>query len=218
MAGEGDAFRKRKALDKVKSNLEPVVDFEALLIPDSWKRVSLIAPALAVEDIITNACDPRDLEKIRKTTGKKQIKTVTLLGTSSWSSPKGRTGVPELVERGGKFVMCSVYVDGFFADSNRSGTKKFMKAFAREHKDAQPTLLEATGYDAAGMIRHVLDRGQPKTRGELAAQLTTLKDFEGASGKTSFNDKREAVKPLFFLTVDKDGIKEVNPSKKPSGS
>jgi outer membrane PBP1 activator LpoA protein len=64
-----DAFHKRKAVEKVKSGLAPVIDFEAIFIPDDWKRVSLVGPALAVEDIVTNACDPRDLERIRKTTG-----------------------------------------------------------------------------------------------------------------------------------------------------
>jgi branched-chain amino acid transport system substrate-binding protein len=113
--------------------------------------------------------------------------------------------------------MCSVFVDGFFAESSRNGTKKFIKAYSKDYKDLQPTLLDATGYDAAAMLRHVIEKGAPKSRGELASQLALLKDFEGASGKTSFNDKREAVKQLYFLTIDKDGIKEINPSKKPSG-
>ena len=75
-------------------------DFEAIFIPDEWRRVSLVAPALAVEDIVTNACDARDLERIRKTTGKKNLKTVMLLGTNAWSSGKGPSGLPELIERG----------------------------------------------------------------------------------------------------------------------
>lgn len=208
-----DAFRKRKAVEKLKGGLEPVVDFEAIFIPDDWKRVSLVGPALAVEDIITNACDPRDLERIRKTTGKKDLKTVTLLGTNTWSSPKGRSGLPELIERGGKFVTCSVYVDGFFIDSQRPATRKFVQAFREAYKDVdkEPGLLEAIGYDSALMLRQIIDKQRPRTRSDMREALLNLKNFEGATGRTSFSDKREAVKPLFMLSVDNRGVKELPP-------
>ncbi|MFL5345287.1 MAG: penicillin-binding protein activator [Hyalangium sp.] len=214
-----DAFRKRKAVEKLKSGLEPVIDFEAIFIPDDWKRVSLVGPALAVEDIVTNACDPRDLERIRKTTGKKDLKTVTLLGTNTWSSPKGRSGLPELIERGGKFVTCSVYVDGFFADSQRPATRKFVQAFREAYKDVdkEPGLLEAIGYDSALMLRQIIQKQKPKTRAELRDALSNLKNFEGATGRTSFSDKREAVKPLFLLSVDNKGVKELNPEGTATG-
>jgi ABC-type branched-subunit amino acid transport system substrate-binding protein/TolA-binding protein len=217
-AGDSDAFHKRKQYEKMKSKLDPVVDFEALLIPDAWQRVGLVTPALAAEDVITNACDPRDLEKIKKTTGKTKLKTVTLLGTNTWSSPKGQSGLPTLLERGGKFVQCSVYVDGFFADSERPGTKKFVAAFREAYKDTQPSLLDAVGYDAAGMIRQLIEKSQPRTRDQLTLQLATLKDFDGATGKTSMSDEREAVKPLFFLSIDDKGINEVTPKPAAKGS
>ena len=42
--------------------------------------------------------------------------------------------------------------------------------------------------------------------------------FHGATGSTSFNDQREAVKPLFFLSIDAKGIKELPPLEPRSGS
>jgi ABC-type branched-subunit amino acid transport system substrate-binding protein len=217
MRGEElDAYRRRKALEKVKSGVEPIIDFEAIFMPDDWRRVSLVAPALAVEDIVTNACEPRDLERIRKTTGKKELKTVTLFGTNQWSSPKGRSGLPELVERGGKFVTCSVYVDGFFVDSQRPATRRFVQAYREEYKDLgrDPGLLEAIGYDSARMLRQLVEKkDSPKTRAQLRDALAGLKDFDGATGKTSFNEKREAVKPLFLLSIDNKGINEINVEK-----
>jgi branched-chain amino acid transport system substrate-binding protein len=212
-----NAFQRRKAMEKLRSQLKPIVDFEALFIPDDWRSVGLVAPALAVEDIITNACDPQDLERIRKTTGNKNLRTVTLLGTNQWSSPKGRSGVPELVERGGKFVTCSVYVDGFFVDSQRPGTRRFVETYRQAYKDQrEPGLLEAIGYDSAGMVRQVVERSKPRTRGEFRDRLAGLKDFEGATGRTSFNDAREAVKPLFFLTIESSGVREIDPRQKMS--
>lgn len=208
-----DAFHKRKAFEKMRGQVEPVIDFEAIFLPDEWKRVSLVAPALAVEDIVTNACDTRDLERIRKTTGKRNLKTVMLLGTNAWSSGKGASGVPELVERGGKFVNCSVYVDGFFVDSQRPATRRFVQAY-REAYNSAPGLLEAYGYDSARMVRQLLDSKQPpRSRGDFREALASIKDFDGATGKTTFDDKREAQKPLFFLSVTNKGITELTPQQ-----
>jgi len=216
--GASDEFRKRKALEKVRSGLDPIVDFDALFIPDEWKRVSLVAPALAVEDIITNACDQRDIERIRRTTGKKDLHPVTLFGANLWGgSPKGRSGLPELVERGGKFVYCSIYVDGFFADSARPATRKFVKDFRAQYPEVNrdPVLLEAIGYDVARMFRQVMDQ-KPRTRAAFRELLSQLKDFDGATGKTTVNDQREAQKQLFFLTIDAKGVHELSP-KAPRG-
>ncbi len=212
-----DPFRRRKAVEKLRGTLDPVIDFEAIFIPDDWKRVSLVGPALAVEDIITNACDPRDLERIRKTTGKRNLKTVTLFGTNQWSSPKGRSGLPEFIERGGKFVTCSVYVDGFFIDSQRPATRKFVKAFRDMYNGRDPGLLEAIGYDSALMLRQIIEKQRPRTRAELRQMLADLKNFEGATGRTSFDERREAVKPLFLISVDNRGVKELNPPSAQAG-
>jgi branched-chain amino acid transport system substrate-binding protein len=208
-----DAFHKRKAMEKMRGGVEPIIDFEALFIPDEWRRVSLVAPALAVEDIVTNACDARDLERIRKTTGKKSLKTVMLLGTNAWSSAKGASGLPELVERGGKFVTCSVYVDGFFVDSQRPATRRFVQAY-RQAYPGDPSLLEAYGYDSARMVRQLLDSKQaPRTRADFREALSQLKEFDGATGMTRFDEQREARKPLFLLSVSNKGVTEVTPEE-----
>jgi branched-chain amino acid transport system substrate-binding protein len=214
-----DSYRRRKAVEKAKSKLEPIVDFEALFIPDEWQRVGLVAPALAVEDIITNTCDPKEIEKLKKTTGKKEIRTVTLLGGNGWNSPKNADGVPQLVERGGKFVLCSVFVDGFYADSDREATKKFVRSYGEAYKESSPTLLDAVGYDSTRMLRQILEKQTASLdRNAVRDALARMKNFDGATGKTSFNDKREAEKPLFFLTIDPKGIREMQPTERLTGS
>ncbi len=204
-----DEFRRRKAVEKMKASLEPVVDFDALLIPDSWQQVSLVAPALAVEDIITNACDKKDLERIQKTTGKDKLKTVTLLGPSTWSSPKGTSGDAQLIERGGKYVLCSVYVEAFYEQSDRPSTKSFVNAFREAHGGAGITLLDAVGYDTAALVRHVIETKDPGTRAAFRDALSRVKNFEGATGALSMNDLREAQRQLYLLNITTKGIKEV---------
>jgi ABC-type branched-subunit amino acid transport system substrate-binding protein len=213
-----DEFRRRKALEKMKSKLEPVVDFEALLIPDAWQTVSLVAPALAVEDLITNACDKKDLERIQKTTGKDKLRTVTLLGPSTWSSPRGASGDPMLLERGGKYVLCSVYVDTFFEGSERAGTKRFVQAFREAHRDATITLLDVVGYDTGAIVRSVVEKEQPGSRQAFRERLAALKGFEGATTTISIDERREARRALVLLDITPKGVKEVRAAApKPEG-
>lgn len=211
-----DEFRRRKAVEKMKAALEPVIDFEAMLIPDSWQQVSLVAPALAVEDIITNACDKKDLERIQKTTGKDKLKTVTLLGPSTWSSPRGTSGDLQLMERGGKYVLCSVYVEAFYETSDRPSTKAFVTAFREAHKDASITLLDAVGFDSGAMVRSIIEKQAPTTRAHFREVLQHLKDFQGATGSLTIDDSREARRQLYLLNITTKGVKEVTP-KRPEG-
>jgi branched-chain amino acid transport system substrate-binding protein len=65
----------------------------------------------------------------------------------------------------------------------------------------------------------VLDAQKPPlTREAVRAALAAVKDFDGATGKTTFNERREAEKPLFFLTVDPKGIRELQPQEHLRGS
>jgi ABC-type branched-subunit amino acid transport system substrate-binding protein len=144
---------------------------------------------------------------------------VTLLGGNGWNSPKNGDGIPQLVERGGKFVVCSVFVDGFYADSGHEATKRFVRLYSEAYKDTTPTLLDAIGFDSARMLRLLLDKQTAALdRSSVRDGLAATKNFDGATGKTSFNDKREAEKPLFFLTVDPKGIREIQPNERLSGS
>ncbi len=204
-----DEFRQRKMLEDLRKKLPPIVDFEALFIPDYYKNVGLVAPALAVEDIITNACDKRDIERIAKTTGKDgahQIKTVQLFGGNGWN-------FDELVERGGKFVQCAIFVDGFFANSDRKETRAFVEAFNKA-QGRTPVLLEAVAYDTGRIVRQIVERDQPQNRAAFRDALLRVKDFPGATGKTTINAQREAEKPLFFLTIDRGQIRELDSETK----
>lgn len=195
-AAEKDPYRRRRALEDLAKKQAPVIDFDVLLLPDYWRTATLIVPALAVEDIITNACDERELERIRKTT-KRNIRPVTLLGTAGWNNPN-------LVTRGGRFVTCSVFVDGFYAGSERDATRRFVEAFVDEYA-RQPNLLEAQGYDTARIARSILLDARPQTRDAFRDALRSIRKFPGVTGDTTFTADGEPDKPLFFLTVDRTG-------------
>ncbi len=203
-AEETDPFRRRKATEKLRDKLPPVTDFDAIFIPDFAKNVALIAPALAVEDVVTQTCDPKEVERIRRITGREDLKAVQLLGANGWDDPA-------LVERGGKYVECAVFVDGFYAASERPETKAFVSAFTARNGHP-PSILEASAFDAAGLLRKALEGGAG-TRDAVRDVLAATRGFPGATGALGFDARREVEKPLFYLTVEKGAVRELTPEE-----
>ena len=206
-----DPYRRRKALAALKGQQAPVVDFDALFIPDSSRTVRLIAPAIAFEDVITAGCDTQGLEVARRTTKNEQLRTVQLLGTSLWDSA-------DLVdERSGiaRYVQCSIFVDVFFPQSDRPATKRFVDDYVNAYH-RQPGFLEAHAFDATGLLKKAIDERHPQTRAELREALAGLKKpFEGAAGDTLFGKDREAQKPFFWLWINRGTIQEFDPEGTP---
>jgi ABC-type branched-subunit amino acid transport system substrate-binding protein/predicted negative regulator of RcsB-dependent stress response len=206
-----DPYRRRKALSQLRNQQAPIVDFDAMFIPDSARTVRLIAPAIAAEDVITTGCDTKELEVVKRTTKNEQLRTVQLLGTSLWDSP-------DLVdERSGvaRYVQCSIFVDVFFANSERPATKKFVDDFNSAYRRS-PGFLEAHAFDAATILKRVLDERRPQSRDDLRAALASLsKPFEGAAGDTVFGKDREAQKPFFWLWINRGTIVEFDPEGPP---
>jgi ABC-type branched-subunit amino acid transport system substrate-binding protein len=201
---EQDPYRRRKAVEKARDRLPPIADFDAVFIADFAKNVALIAPALAVEDVVTQTCDQREVERIRKVTGREDLRAVQLLGANGWDDPA-------LVERAGKYVECAIFVDGFFPASERNETKAFVTSFQMRFQHL-PSILEASAFDSAGMLRRVLEGGADG-RDAVRAGLGALKGYKGATGELAFDDRREVAKPLFYITVDKGSLRELTPQE-----
>jgi ABC-type branched-subunit amino acid transport system substrate-binding protein/predicted negative regulator of RcsB-dependent stress response len=206
-----DPYRRRKALSQLRNLQAPIVDFDAMFIPDSARTVRLIAPAIAAEDVITTGCDTKELEVVKRTTKNEQLRTVQLLGASLWDSP-------DLVdERSGvaRYVQCSIFVDVFFANSERPATKKFVDEFSSAYRRA-PGFLEAHAFDAASILKRVLADRRPESRDDVRSALANLgKPFEGAAGDTVFGRDREAQKPFFWLWINRGNILEFDPEGPP---
>jgi ABC-type branched-subunit amino acid transport system substrate-binding protein len=206
-----DPYKRRKEIARLKSQSAPVVDFDALFIPDSARTVRLIAPAVASEDVVTSGCDQRELEVFKKTTKREDVRTVQLLGTSLWNNP-------ELVDErmgAGRYVQCAVFADGFFADSQRPATRKFVDDFDGAYH-RRPGFLEAHAWDAAMIVRRILDEERPQTREAMRSALASMKKpFDGATGETVFGRDREAQKPLFWLWINRGTIQEFDPEGTP---
>jgi ABC-type branched-subunit amino acid transport system substrate-binding protein/outer membrane protein assembly factor BamD (BamD/ComL family) len=205
-------YQQRRALQALRNQSAPVVDFDALFIPDSARTVRLIAPAIASEDVITSGCDQRELEVVRKTTrNEKNLRPVQLLGTNLWNNP-------DLVDErigAAKYVQCSIFADSFFAQSQRRATRKFVEDYdAAYHRS--PGFLEAHAYDGAAILRKIVEDRRPQSRDEMRNALVGMgRPFDGATGDTVFGRDREAQKPLFWLWINRGTIQEFDPEGPP---
>ena len=152
---------------------EPIIDFDAIFIPDSFERVALIAPQLAYHDVVG----------------------VRLLGTNLWNSPK-------LMEIAGEYVRGAVFPAGFFSRGGYEGTKKFVELY-NSYFGHEPGFLAALGYDTVRLVKEIVRKGNAdiKTREDLHYVLTTTNDFNGLHGAMFFDQNRVAKRDAILLTI-----------------
>jgi len=188
-----DPYRKKKAMEKCAADVSPIVDFDALLIPDDYRTVSYILPAFEAEDVLMTS-DRYTIAVFKKTTKNRRARPVQLLGGNMWNNP-------ELGKRLGRKIDGAIFVDGFYAGSDVPAVRKFVKAFAKVHR-SRPGLLDAQGHDASALLTVLVTGGAGKaltSRTALRQALAKTKDFPGVTGMVTFDEKGDsATTPVFF--------------------
>jgi branched-chain amino acid transport system substrate-binding protein len=154
--------------------------FQALFIPDFADRVGPLLPQLPYYG----------------------LQGVQLLGINGWNSP-------ELLRVAGRHAEGAVFVDGFFKHSHFPFVREFVDQYHEKYGE-EPSILEAQGYDAAGMLLSLLDNPRLQSREELRQGLQQLRNYPGVTGATSFTPGGEADKVLFLLQVHNGNIEQIN--------
>ena len=154
--------------------------FEALFIPDYADRISLIAPQVAFYG----------------------LDEVQLLGTNGWNDAE----LPKLARQ---FVEGAVFTDSFFSHSSYPFVQEFVDQFF-ERFGHEPTILEAQGYDVAGILLSLLDNYDIKSREDLRKAISQMQNFPGVTGATRFDLTGEAEKILFLLKIQNGNIVQIN--------
>lgn len=154
--------------------------FSALFLPDYADRISLIVPQLAFYG----------------------LERVQLLGTSGWND----AGLPGSARQ---TIEGAVFTDGFFRDSSYPHVQSFVARFVEKY-GAEPTLLEAQGYDVARILLEILDRRDILSREDVRRELARMPTFPGVTGATRFDALGEAEKELFLLQIQKGTIIQIN--------
>jgi branched-chain amino acid transport system substrate-binding protein len=194
-----DNFRKARCEREAKENVPPIIEFDALFIPDTADRIALIASAVTAEDMIVER-DPKLLEKIEKTLGR-EVKPITLLGTSAWNSP-------ELPKKAGRAVENAIFADVSFDAASDDATKKFVAAY-RKHFKRRPEKHEALLYDATRFLRELMATGRPESTDALREKMHRAENFHGVTGEISFQSGNEARRKVKILTIENQEIREV---------
>lgn len=151
---------------------EPVIDFEALFLPDGPRRTSMVISQLAYWDVLG----------------------VYLLGTNLWHNQS-------LLEAGGKFLRNCIFPDTFEAGSQNPRVSRFVRDF-HGAVGKEPNLLDAHGYDAALLLRRLMNQSDPPhTRQAFRQALADSQGVEGVCGQLSVGPDRQIDKPQVLFTV-----------------
>lgn len=112
---------------------------------------------------------------------------------------------PKLIELGGKAVEGLRLTSGFYPASPNPKVREFVTAY-KSRFGSEPGLYAAQAFDATGIMLEAIARaGSEPTRVKVRDELERTRDFDGITGKTSFDPQtREPEKPFIKLTV-KDG-------------
>ena len=168
-AHEVEELKLLKAATPVKSrsksfqrmfDLKPIVDFQAVFIPDDPKALGQILPTFAY----------RDVEKL------------LFLGINTWDNN-------ELIARAGQFAEGAVFVDGYYSGSQAPSSKKFAEEY-RATYGSDPSSVEAMSYDAAHILASLMKGSDVTSRADMRDRIMGLKDFQGVTGKISYRDGR----------------------------
>ena len=152
--------------------VQPIIDFDAIFIPDSFERIVMIAPQLAYYDVIG----------------------VPLLGTRLWQSPK-------LAELAMDYVQGAIFSSGFFPTPEKPRVMAFFQQY-EENFGREPGILAASGYDTMILLKKLLSDEGVRTRADLAKALLKCDEgIDGLTGTMAFDAEGESMKRPFLLTI-----------------
>ncbi|HTZ39878.1 MAG TPA: penicillin-binding protein activator [Syntrophales bacterium] len=172
---------KKRGLETAKAPL-PVLDFDALYLPDAFRRAQMILPQLAFHD----------------------VRGIQLLGTSLWYSPEGIRKEADSFEG-------AVMTAPFFAESNKPLVRNFTDSLYGA-TGREPDYREALAYDTARMIRDALRDKNVTDRRSLRDRLKQTEAFEGVTGWVSITKAGQMQRGSFILKVEGKTIVDVTPA------
>jgi ABC-type branched-subunit amino acid transport system substrate-binding protein len=169
---------ERAGGDPGKATLPPLVDFDAIFIPDSYTRAALIASALAFEEFAVGGFKP-SLDSV----------PIPLLGLNAWNNA-------EWPRRGGKYVQGSIFIDAFDGRSQDAAVARFVETWQSRHK-ADPTVVEAVGFDTLRLAAAAL-----ATEGKSPATALAELEMSGSvAGTLGLGPDRQVRREWRMLTV-----------------
>lgn len=126
---------------------------------------------------------------------------VPLLGGDGWDSPK-------LFEIGKEAVNGSYFSNHYSTESKDPAAVEFMSKFKAKYKK-QPDGLSSVAYDATRMLLKAIETAPEITPTAIRDELAKIKEFNGATGKISIDQNRNAVKSAVVVQVQGESNKYI---------
>jgi branched-chain amino acid transport system substrate-binding protein len=122
--------------------------------------------------------------------------TVPLLGGDGWDSA-------QLYAIGGTALNGSFFSNHYSPYDTDPKVQKFVNDYKARY-GAVPDALAATAYDAALIMFDAIKRSKSLDGTAIRDSLAATKNFPGVTGNVTFNENRDAVKPIVMIEI-KDG-------------
>ncbi|MGM0417621.1 MAG: penicillin-binding protein activator [Thermodesulfobacteriota bacterium] len=161
-----------------EDELEPVIDFEAVFIPDGPLKSSSIAPQLAYFD----------------------VKDIVFLGPNLW---KNR----DIVKNSEGYIKKANFTSLYYNKSTDPVITKFTNSYEAVF-GVKPEFVEAISYDSAMFIFNAAKKAGSASSPMLRDSLVSTSVFNGVTGKTFFDLNGECSKEIIILEADKKGYRQ----------
>jgi branched-chain amino acid transport system substrate-binding protein len=124
---------------------------------------------------------------------------VPLFGGDGWESE-------DLVKIGQAAVEGHYFSTHYHPEVSSPKSKAFVEAYKKRFKNQDgtpkaPDAMAALGYDSALILAEAMKRAGTTDGPKVRDALAGLKDFDGVTGRTTINEKRDATKPAVILQV-----------------
>jgi branched-chain amino acid transport system substrate-binding protein len=123
--------------------------------------------------------------------------TAPLFGGDGWESD-------QLVKIGQEAVEGNYFSTHYAPDVATQKSKDFVASYQKRFNGKLPDAMAALGYDSALILADAMKRAGSTDAQKVRDALAATKDFDGVTGKTTINEKRDATKSAVILQV-KDG-------------
>jgi branched-chain amino acid transport system substrate-binding protein len=123
--------------------------------------------------------------------------TVPLIGGDGWDSA-------QLYAIGGSALDGSFFSNHYSPFDTDPRVQKFVNDYKAKY-GAIPDALAATAYDAANIMFDAIKRANSLEGKAIRDALAATKEFPGVTGKVTFNENRDAVKPIVMIEIKPGG-------------
>jgi ABC-type branched-subunit amino acid transport system substrate-binding protein len=157
-----------------------VLNFNAIFIPDDASKAAMIAPQLAYWD----------------------IDQLLLMGTNLWHTER-------LITTARNYVQDAILADVFYEHSANESVKTFIRSF-EELYGKRPGFIEGLAYDTAMIAFQSASNPEVRSRKGLKDRLKETRNYDGATGLTSFKSNGDVKKKLYVLQINGPNFVELN--------